>query len=311
MPLSDLQNISIIKEVREIEVSDLKDTVFQKYPEPDLVWSEISQNSQHTTVYRFKYISNNHLVVGFLLEPKNLDPGFTPLPCIIFNRGGNRDFGKIAAESLFRKKMYPLIENGFVVIMSQYSGVDGGEGKDEFGGSELNDVLVLKEILDQYTLADDNRIGMYGVSRGGMMTYLASSKVDWIKAAVIKAGAANHQRQFFLRPEMYTTCKEMFDVDDVHELEKRSPMFLASQINKTTGFLILHGTSDWRVSVLDSLDMACKLYENRVPYRLQIYPGADHALSEVFQESMASTVDWFNRYVKNLEPLPSLELHGK
>jgi len=51
--------------------------------------------------------------------------------------------------------------------------VMGGEGKEEHGGKDLNDVFNLIPLLSHLPNANTLRIGLYGESRGGMMTYLA------------------------------------------------------------------------------------------------------------------------------------------
>ena len=68
-----------------------------------------------------------------------------------------------------------LAEQGYVIIGSNY------REKDEFGGAEINDVLNLTETVKEIKKADSNCIGMFGWSRGGMMTYLALQKSDKIK----------------------------------------------------------------------------------------------------------------------------------
>ena len=76
------------------------------------------------------------------------------------------------------------------MIGSQYRGNMGGEGKEEFGGSDVNDVLNLVPALSHVEKADTTRMGMYGWSRGGMMTYLALTKTNRMRAAIITAAAA-------------------------------------------------------------------------------------------------------------------------
>ncbi len=67
----------------------------------------------------------------------------------------------------------------------------GGEGREEFGGADVDDVLNLIPLLGSFPQADTSRIGMYGRSRGGMMTYIALTKTDRIAAAIVDAGEAN------------------------------------------------------------------------------------------------------------------------
>jgi dipeptidyl aminopeptidase/acylaminoacyl peptidase len=75
--------------------------------------------------------------------------------------------------------------------------------------------------------------------------------------------------------------------------------------------LLMHGTADWRVNPLDSIHMAEKLYKNKIPYKLVVFDGADHGLTEYKSESNRLMLEWFDRFVKNSEPLPSLKPHGK
>jgi dipeptidyl aminopeptidase/acylaminoacyl peptidase len=85
-----------------------------------------------------QYLSDGLRVTGMLAVPRR--PG--TYPCIILNRGGNREFGAWTHAS-FAGFVGPLVDAGYVVIASQYRGNAGGEGKEEFGGADVDDVLNL------------------------------------------------------------------------------------------------------------------------------------------------------------------------
>jgi len=72
----------------------------------------------------------------------------------------------------------------------------------------------------------------------------------------------------------------------------------------------MHGTGDWRVQDHDSIRMAEKLYQQKVPFRICIYEGADHGLMEFRGEANEQMFSWLERFLKNKEPLPNLKLHG-
>jgi dipeptidyl aminopeptidase/acylaminoacyl peptidase len=110
-------------------------------------------------------------VKGYLAVPKRGDR----LPCLIFNRGGNRGFGALT-DGYAAMVLGKLATWGYVVAASQYRGNAGGEGREEFGGADLQDVLHLIPLLESLPQADTSRLGMYGWSRGGLMTYLALTK---------------------------------------------------------------------------------------------------------------------------------------
>ncbi len=121
-------------------------------------------------------------VEGFILSPK----GEGPFPAIIYNRGGNGDFGAID-DGLLLFWVSRFVSWGYVVVASQYRGNAGGEGAEEFGGADVNDVLRLIDILDEEPHVDSRNIGMYGHSRGGLMTYLSLTKTNRISAAVVRS----------------------------------------------------------------------------------------------------------------------------
>jgi len=255
------------------------------------------------------YLSDGLRVKGYLVAPKK---GET-LPCVIFNRGGNREFGALsdlqAATMLARVASW-----GYVVVASQYRGNAGGEGKEEFGGRDVNDVLNLLSLLRSVPKADTSRVGMYGWSRGGMMTYIALTRTDQISAAVIGAGMADATEGIKRRPEMETVYAEL--VPDYAEnkeaaLAARCAVRWPEKLFKKTPILLLHGSADWRVHPTQALTMASKLYENNHPFRLVFFEGGDHGLSEHRDEVDRLVKDWLDRYVRDKKPWPSLEPHGR
>ena len=230
------------------------------------------------------------------------------MPCIIVNRGGSGEFGKITTENIF-SNLSRIASWGYIVIATQYSGNDGSEGKDEMGGADLADVLTLHRLLKTHPRADMSRIGMYGASRGGMMTYLCLARVKWIKAAIIVAGLADLFRQEKLRPEMVAHYKQMFGGKRA-DLKKRSAVYWVDKFSKKTPVLLLHGSADWRVSPLDSLDMSREMLREKIPHRLVLLEGADHGLSEFRALRFDMMHKWFDRFVRDGEKLPNLKLHG-
>ena len=57
--------------------------------------------------------------------------------------------------------------------------------------------------------------------------------------------------------------------------------------------------------------MAEALLEIRHPYRLMIFEGGDHGLTEFRAEADAAVGAWLDRYARDGERWPSLEPHGR
>lgn len=265
------------------------------------------ENSKNIFVYKIVYKSRGKRIVGYIVEPIKGEK----LPCIIWNRGGSREFGAIKIGSLFGLTIANLAMDGYIVIATQYRGVAGGEGVDKMGSEEdITSILDLYKILKRYKRANTTKIGMYGHSRGGMMTYMCLARVKWLKAAVAIAAPSDEINAHKFRKEWTEHQKNMFG-GSLEEKKRRSAILWTNKFNKKTPLLIIHGTADWRVNPLDSIRIAEKLYENKIPYRLILYEGADHGLTEVNNQFKKEVFDWFDRFLKKKDRLPNLKLHGK
>ena len=224
--------------------------------------------------FKIIYLSDGLKVTGYMSVPKKTDK----YPCVIFNRGGNRELGAISDITLIRF-FGEVASWGYVVVGSQYRGNAGGEGKEEFGGRDVNDVLNLIPFLSHIDKADTSRIGMFGWSRGGMMTYLALTKTNKIKAAVIGSGMADAIMNTKKRPEMDSVFSQLAsgyfqNRDSV--LKSRSAVYWSDKICKTTPLLLLTGSADWRVSPEEQLEMVNKLYEIKHSLRFEFFEGGQH-----------------------------------
>lgn len=254
------------------------------------------------------YDSGGIPVIGFLFAPNA--PG--PHPAVIYNRGGYGDFGMLAPNLEFLQ-LADLAAEGFVVAASQYRGTAGAPGHDEFGGEDVEDVLSLIDVLDQLDSVDAERIGMMGHSRGGLMTYLALTRTDRIRAAVVLAGPTDLRAGLEVRPEMMRVYAQAIGQQGPEldaALDARSAINLVDRFPQSAPLLILHGTADWRVSPTDSLRLSERLLAGRVPFRLVMLEGGDHSLSEFDMDVQIMVRDWFNRYLAPDATLPDVAPHG-
>ena len=209
--------------------------------------------------------------------------------------------------------MGKLASKGYVVIASQYRGNGGSEGKEEYGGKEINDVLNLIPLLAEIPEADTEKIGMFGGSRGGMMTYIALTKTDNIKAAAVLGAVSDKYTNIEDRPSLENSLYELVEAYEENkeaELGKRSAIKWVDKFPKDVPILIMHGNADWRVKTDQSLRLALEFDKHRIPYRLVIFEGGDHGLSEYRNEFYTQLISWFARYLKNDHPLPNMKYHG-
>jgi dipeptidyl aminopeptidase/acylaminoacyl peptidase len=272
---------------------------------------QFSNAVQRARFWKFMYESDGLKIGGYMAASRRAGPH----PCIIENRGGNRDFGAWNDTNSVRW-LAPLAAEGYFMIASNYRGSPGSEGQDEFGGADVNDVLNLLPLIDSLKdEVDATRIGMRGWSRGGMMTYLALTRTKRIAAAVIGSGVVDLEEVIKLRPEMEADVIGQlvpdYATNKAQALRMRSAIHWPEELPKDTPILLLAGTGDWRVNPLSSLRMAEKLYQQRHPFRIVMFEGADHNLSEHREERDRIINDWFNTYLRDRKPWPSLVPHGR
>jgi len=247
------------------------------------------KRTPNSEYYTLTYWSDGLRINGFLGRPS----GAGSYPVIIYNRGGYEDIGTLEGWEIV-----PAVEAGFVTVASQYRGNAGSEGRDEFGGADVNDVLALLPMLKQLPYVDPERIGMMGHSRGGMMTYLALkqetlARSNDIKAAVVVGGVADLFT--FVRDQpMFLSMVGVGPEIDPNLYESRSAVYWPDLINAP--LLIQHGEADEWVSVEQARRLAGVLEENGKTVSLITFPAEDHPLSN-HAGGWPEALRWFQQFL--------------
>lgn len=254
---------------------------------------KVLDNNTLVDIYLYQYYVDANLVAGFLVCPKNINKR---LPVVVYNRGGTEDFGLVKTVFLY-SHLADIAQLGYVVIGSQYPGNSLSQGHDERGGkSDIDSILKLYNLIDALPYADTKRIGMYGFSRGGMMTYLCLKRVNWIKTAIILAGSADLDNERERRPEMNIVYEKAFG-NKQNTLNARSAVKWADLLPKTVALLLLHGTGDDRVDPQDSIRISELLLQNGSPFELHLLDSRDHMLNDTSKERDRLIARWLDRYL--------------
>lgn len=257
-----------------------------------------NQYKKNLSCRTFTYEVDGIEVHGYVIKPKVVK---SELPVLIFNRGGNGNFGKIYFPNMFIN-LFPIANAGFVIIGSNYRGTFSKNTLlDEFGGKDVNDVIALLDFISNIEGADEERIGMYGDSRGGMQTHLALKKTGKVKAIATIAGATDLLQELDFRPFMEQIYKRQipnYEKNKVAELKKRSVLTWVDELSQNIPILLLHGEDDKRVSVNDSIQLAIKLTKYNIPHKLVVYPADNHGLSLNKEKANKELVSWFQKYLQ-------------
>lgn len=253
-------------------------------------------------VYYLRHRSDGHILTGFMAMPK----AEGKYPSVVYNRGGNRDFGELlvyhSIEVLGR-----IAANGFVVVATNYRGNSGGEGQEEFGGVDVNDVINLIKSLKEIPQADAEKVGLLGVSRGGMMNYLVLKNApELVKASIQIGGITDLEKTIKYHKKIEKVIKDLIpEYKNNRDLAvwNRSAINWVAQLPKDVPQLILHSYDDGRVSYKQIEPFADSLDAYQVPYSLYSFKNDNHGIIDHKIEVSALINQWLNSFVKDSEIL--------
>lgn len=244
---------------------------------------------------RLTYRSDGLKVIGYLWRSRQRPAG--PQPIIIFNRGGALEDSKLRANTQFG--FYRFVEEGYVVLGSQYRGNDGGEGRDELGGADVNDVLALVELARTLDGVDPGNVFALGYSRGAMETLLAARRGAGFRAAATVGMPADLLAGYLASPQrggLYRRLIPDFAADPEAALKTRSALYWADEIH--VPLLLIAGAADPLVAAhANSIKLAARLGELRKTYELVVYDGDTHGVMINARDRDQRIIAWFRRFL--------------
>ncbi|MGJ4802817.1 S9 family peptidase [Luteimonas sp. SDU82] len=234
---------------------------------------------------------------GKYYGPATMEPG-RKYPVVLFVHGaGYLQNVSDRYPNYFREQMFHnlLVQQGYIVLDLDFRASEG-YGRDwrtaiyrQMGHPELEDYLDGIDWLVEHRQADRERVGIYGGSYGGFMSFMALFR----EPGKFKAGAA-------LRPVTdwtqysHTYTANILNTPDIdpEAYRKSSPIEYADGLQDH--LLIAHGMIDDNVFYRDSVVLAQRLIELRKDkWELASYPMERHGY--VHADS------WYDQYRRILE----------
>lgn len=197
--------------------------------------------------YAITYLSDGYTVEGYISAPIDYLEKEEAYPVLVYNRGGNADFGAV------NSNMPPNLAISFqaIVLASQYRETRGGNGKDEFGGADVRDIIKLIDLVGSCPFIDHDHVVMWGESRGSIMTFEILRVDDRIDAAIVDGSVPDLVAVYNFRNQ---DMQSMLDYrvggspEEVpEEYTKRSAIQWADEIN--VPLLVFHTEDDLRAPI--------------------------------------------------------------
>lgn len=154
----------------------------------------------------------------------------------------------------------------------------------------LQEIKSLYEYLKKKQLILDDRIGFGGTSMGGMITYAALTKYDWIKSAAVLMGTP------YITERAKQTMQGASEFDEV-KLREVKKFDLTKQVEKLNNrpLFIWHGELDQIVPVEDSRKFYKEVQSKYTKEEdLQFIEEKDR-IHNISKLSIRKTAEWFER----------------
>jgi uncharacterized protein len=208
-----------------------------------------------------------------------------------------------------------LARSGYIVFRIDYRGHDRSEGSPTgaYGDTGYTvDVLNAVSALQQFPLANPEKIGMWGHSMGGYLTLRSMVISPDIKAGVIWAGVVVSYPDLLTRwrrgptPTPGASGSRSWRGNWIEQYGSpdENPQFWDSiSSNSYLGDLsgpvqLHHGTADDSVPLVFSEILSEEIQQVGKPVELYIYEGDDHNLSKSFSQAMTRTLQFFETHLK-------------
>lgn len=240
-------------------------------------------------IYHITYYSDGLKVKGLLYLPP-VEKG-KKLPVVIFCHDGINGVSQDHERSSIRVAQW-----GYAVFCPAYRGEftsyrdkkkddskrDKSEGEIEIAKGEVNDLLNAIKMISQYDWADMDRLAVMGASHGALISVLAATRTDKIKALVSAYGVMNIYKWWDYLKENKMVGNDKITKrtygkgpqDKPQSFKIRNAIAYVKNINCPV--LILQGSKDKIVPEEQATFLNEALKKNGKKSKLCIYPDALH-----------------------------------
>ena len=257
-------------------------------------------------------------ISAYLYEPRGLKPG-EKAPGIMWIHGGPT--GQWIDS--YQPQVQYFANRGYAVLLPNIRGSSGyGRAFEDanngcWGHCDLKDVLAGVEYLKRQAFVNADKMGIHGVSYGGIMTMTAIAFAPGVfQAAIPESGYGDWVKFHEYNNEMQHVQLLAYEFgpfpDSIAVYRRNSAIYSVDQV--TTPTFIIHGvgaTSTWRPAQLPvpaSLDFARALDAHYKVFRYKTYPGETYYIGsrENIRVKLGDMLAFFDQYLKDgLRTAPS------
>jgi len=255
--------------------------------------------------------ADGYTISAYLYEPRGLKPG-EKAPGIMWIHGGPT--GQWIDS--YQPQVQYFANRGYAVLLPNIRGSSGyGRAFEDanngcWGHCDLKDVLAGVDYLKRQPFVNAEKMGIHGVSYGGIMTMSAIAFAPGVfQAAIPESGYGDWVRFHDFNNELVHNQLLAFEFGPLPDSEavyrRNSAIYNVAQV--TTPTFVIHGegaTSAWRPAQLPvpaSLDFARALDAHYKVFRYKSYPGETYYITspENIRVKLADMLAFFDQYLKD------------
>ncbi|WP_062109633.1 alpha/beta hydrolase family protein [Bacillus niameyensis] len=207
----------------------------------------------HVKLSLITYLSRGLKVKGMLAEP--IEDG--KYDGFLYLRGGIKGVGMVRPARIAQ-----FASEGFVVFAPFYRGNWGGEGNEDFAGTDRHDAFAGFKILKSLSSVNPERIHIFGFSRGGVMALLTGIEYPEAASVVTWGGVSDVALTYEEREDLRRMMKRVIGGSPntaTEQYDARNPLTDLGKLDAP--ILIIHGEQDHNVSIEHAKKLEGKLSE--------------------------------------------------
>ncbi len=256
-----------------------------------------------TEVITWKSSKDGMEIDGIVTKPVDFAPS-RKYPALLNPHGGPTGASLLG----FNPGEQVMAANGYVVLEPNFRGSTGrGEAfatanQNDWGGGDYRDDMSGVDALIARGWADPDRLGAFGWSYGGFMTFWIDTQTDRFKAISPGAGLPDLY-SMYSQTDIHRYLRQFFNMkapwDNFQEYWDHSPMKFVNNVKTPT--MILHGQADTRVPIPQAEEFFRALTERHVPVEFVTYPRENHGFTEPrhIQDRYQRYLVFFGKYLNN------------
>lgn len=256
-----------------------------------------------TEVIKWKSSKDGMEIDGIVTKPVDFD-GSHKVPFLLNPHGGPTG----ASQLSFNPTEQIMAANGYMVLEPNFRGSSGrGEkfataNQNDWGNGDYRDDMSGVDAVIQKGWADPARMGAFGWSYGGYMTFWIDTQTDRFKAISPGAGLPDLY-SMYSQTDIHRYLRLFFDMkapwDNFQEYWDHSAMKYVENVKTPT--MILHGQADTRVPIPQAEEFYQALSERHIPVEYVTYPRENHGFTEPrhIQDRWQRYLVFFGKYLDN------------